>query len=70
MKNNKAKKILPFVFAGLSIISACKKENDDVSGKTRSRVELNLNDIAAFYKNARVEVANTHNKKTKYRIAC
>lgn len=61
MKNNKAKKILPFVFAGLSIISACKKENNNVSGGARSRVELNLNDISAFYKEARIEVANAHN---------
>ena len=61
MKNNKAKKILPFMFAALSIFSACKKENNEMSDNARSRVELDLNNLADFYKEARVEVANAHN---------
>lgn len=61
MKNNKAKKILPFMFAVLSIFSACKKENNEMSDNARSCVELNLNNLAGFYKEARVEVANAHN---------
>ncbi len=57
------KKFLPFFFAGLTVFSSCKKENQsDFIGGERAMVELDLNNLAAFYKNARIEVANAHNK--------
>ena len=57
------KKFLPFFFAGLSVFSSCKKENqNDFIRSERAKVELDLNNLGAFYKNARIEVANAHNK--------